>query len=239
KQGHYISTHVSASLIRDHDGVPQSIVAVVQDITERKQAEEALREADRRKDEFLATLAHELRNPLAPICNSLHILRLAGSDAPAHQPVVEMMERQVGHMVRLVDDLLEVSRITRGKIELRKERVELAAVIRSAVEASQPMIDAFKHQLAISLPAEPITLEADPVRLAQVFANLLNNAAKYTDRGGQIRLSARALNGESPPPAQVEISVCDTGIGIEAEMLPRVFDMFTQVGRSRRQAQSG
>jgi len=239
KQGHYISTHASASVIRDQNGVPQSVVAVVQDITERKQAEQALREADRRKDEFLATLAHELRNPLAPICNSLHILRLAGADAAAHEPVVEMMERQVGHMVRLVDDLLEVSRITRGKIELRKERVELAAVIRSAVEASQPVIDAGNHQLAISLSPEAITLEADPVRLAQVFANLLNNAAKYTDRGGQIRLSARALNGKSRPPTEVEISVRDTGIGIESEMLPRVFEMFTQVGRSRRQAQPG
>jgi len=120
KLGHYVSTHTSASVIRDVHGVPQSIVSVVQDITERKQAEQGLREADRRKDEFLATLAHELRNPLAPICNSLHILRLAGADAAAHQPIVEMMERQVGHMVRLVDDLLEVSRITRGKIELRK-----------------------------------------------------------------------------------------------------------------------
>jgi PAS domain S-box-containing protein len=239
KQGHYVSTHCSASLIRDENGVPQSVVAVVQDITERQQAEQALREADRRKDEFLATLAHELRNPLAPICNSLHILRLAGADAAAHEPLVEMMERQVGHMVRLVDDLLEVSRITRGKIELRKERVELAAVIRSAVEASQPIIDAGNHQLALSLPAEPISLEADPVRLAQVFANLLNNAAKYTDRGGQIRLSARFVAGQSQPPTEIEILVADTGIGIEAEMLPRVFDMFTQVGRSRRQAQPG
>jgi PAS domain S-box-containing protein len=239
KHGHYVSTHASASVIRDEKGVPQSVVAVVQDITERKLAEQALREADRRKDEFLATLAHELRNPLAPICNSLHILRLAGADAAAHEPVVEMMERQIGHMVRLVDDLLEMSRITRGKIELRKERVELAAVIRSAVEASQPMIDAGNHQLAISLPAEPITLEADPVRMAQVFSNLLNNSAKYTDRGGHIRLSVRTLNGESRPPAEVEISVRDTGIGIEPEMLPRVFDMFTQVSRSRRQAQPG
>ncbi len=239
KHGHYVPTHASASIIRDEKGVPQSVVAVVQDITERKLAEEALREADRRKDEFLATLAHELRNPLAPICNSLHILRLAGADAAAHEPVVEMMERQVGHMVRLVDDLLEVSRITRGKIELRKERVELAAVIRSAVEASQPMIDAGNHQLAISLPSEPVTLEADPVRLAQVFSNLLNNAAKYTDRGGQIRLSARILNGGSRPPAEIEVSVRDTGIGIEQEMLPRVFEMFTQVGRARRQAQPG
>src|SRR5207237_7072521 len=183
KQGHYISTHTSASLIRDQDGVPQSIVAVVQDMTERKQAEHALREADRRKDEFLATLAHELRNPLAPICNSLHILRLAGADAAAHQPVVEMMERQVGHMVRLVDDLLEVSRITRGKIELRKENVELAAILDNAIETSRPLIDAAGHQLAISISPEMMTVEADPVRLAQVVSNLLNNAAKYTDRG--------------------------------------------------------
>jgi signal transduction histidine kinase/CheY-like chemotaxis protein len=161
------------------------------DFLERKQAEEALREAARRKDEFLATLAHELRNPLAPIRNSLHILRLAGSESGTAERVYEMMERQVNHMVRLVDDLMEVSRITSGKIELRKEQVELGAVVRSAVETSRPLIDAAHHQLAIRLPTEPLTLEGDPVRLAQVLSNLLNNAAKYTTEWGQIRMARR------------------------------------------------
>jgi signal transduction histidine kinase len=225
-------------LIRDRDGNPSSVVSIVQDTTERKRAEESLQEADRRKDEFLATLAHELRNPLAPICNSLHILRLAGGDAASQEDVVEMMERQVRHMVRLVDDLLEVSRITRGKIELRKEPIELAAVVRSAVEASKPLMEAAGHQLAITLPREPILLNADPVRVAQVFANLLNNAAKYTDPGGQIRLTAKVQAGQTPQ-SGVTISVSDTGIGISPAMLPRVFDMFAQSDSSHHRAKGG
>ena len=161
------------------------------DVTELIKSQEALREADRRKDEFLATLAHELRNPLAPIRNSLQILRLSGSSEPATEQIYEMMERQVSQMVRLVDDLLEISRITRGQIELRKERVELATVIRGAVEVSKPLIEDAGHQLTISLPPEPLMVEADPVRLEQIISNLLNNAAKYTDPGGQIWLTAQ------------------------------------------------
>jgi signal transduction histidine kinase len=137
-------------------------------IRQRERVEESLRDADRRKDEFIATLAHELRNPLAPIRNSVHILRLAHGSDPAAEQVCEMMERQVGHLVRLVDDLLEVTRITRGKVELRLEQVEVAAVVRSAVEASRPLMDASRHQLAISLPAEPLTISGDQVRLSQV-----------------------------------------------------------------------
>jgi CheY-like chemotaxis protein/two-component sensor histidine kinase len=144
-----------------------------------------------------------------------------------------MMERQLNHLVRLVDDLLEVSRITRGKIELRRERVEVDALARTAVEASRPLIDAARHELSIETPAEPLTVEADPVRLAQVLANLLNNAAKYTDPGGRIRLSVRR-SGDG-----VLISVRDTGTGISAEMLPRVFDLFTQVDHSSVRAQGG
>jgi len=238
KEGHYIWTHAISSLIRDREGKPASVVSVVQDVTERKRAEESLHEADRRKDEFLATLAHELRNPLAPICNSLHILRLAEGDAASHQDVVEMMERQVQHMVRLVDDLLEVSRITRDKIELRLEQVELAAVVRSAVEASRPMIEAAQHQLAITLPREPVVLNADPVRLSQVFANLLNNAAKYTDSGGQIWLAAN-VQPKPELPAEVIVSIRDTGIGISPAMLPRVFDMFAQSDSSYERAKGG
>jgi signal transduction histidine kinase/ActR/RegA family two-component response regulator len=202
-------------------------------LAERQRTEESLREADRRKDEFLATLAHELRNPLAPIRNSLHILRLSASGDPVSDEVCEMMERQVGHLVRLVEDLMEVSRITRGKVELRTEPVELAAVIRCAVEASRPLIDASRHQLAISLPTEPLVIDGDAVRLSQVFSNLLNNSAKYMNEGGQIWLQARQQADN------VQVTVKDTGIGIPAEMLPHIFNMFTQVDRSTRQAQGG
>ena len=170
--------------------------------------------ADRRKDEFLATLAHELRNPLAPIRNSLHILRLSTSSDPAAEQVCEMMERQMGHLVRLVDDLMEVSRITRGKVELQLEPIELAAVICSAVEASRPLIEASNHQLAIAVPPERLIVDGDLVRLSQVVSNLLNNAAKYMDDGGQIWLGAKQ-EGD-----MVCLSVRDTGIGIPAEVLP-------------------
>ena len=194
---------------------------------------DALRTADRRKDEFLATLAHELRNPLAPIRNSLHILRHAGSNDPMLSSVCEMMERQVSHMVRLVDDLMEVSRITRGKIELHKERIDAADIVRSAVETSHPLIDAAKHELIIRVPPEPLPIDGDAVRLAQVLSNLLNNAAKYTPDGGRIWLTVRRDGDE------VAISVKDTGMGISQEMLPRVFEMFTQDGTHLSRAQGG
>jgi PAS domain S-box-containing protein len=239
KDGRLIDVMLTISPMRDAVGNLIGASKIARDITARKQAEQALLElkdalarqlvevqdADRRKEEFLATLAHELRNPLAPIGNSLHILRLTGDLNPAAERIREVMERQFNHLVRLVDDLLEISRITRGKIELRKERVELAAVVRSAVEASTPLIEASGHQLALSLPPEPLTLEADPVRLAQVVANLLNNAAKYTERGGQIWLQVRRDGRDAV------LSVKDTGVGIPPEMLGRVFDMFLQIDR--------
>ncbi len=200
---------------------------------ELRQRAEQLAEMDRRKDEFLATLAHELRNPLAPLRNSLNILRMSGGSDPSVERVYEMMERQVNHMIRLVDDLLEVSRITRGKIEFRKECVDLATVLRSAIETSRPLIEAAHHQLAITLPAERVILEADPVRLSQVIANLLNNAAKYTEEGGQIWLTARCEGNEAI------VSVRDSGLGIPADMLPRVFDMFAQVDRTLKRSQGG
>ena len=188
--------------------------------------------ADQRKDQFLATLAHELRNPLAPLRNSLAILRLANAGA-AESPICEMMERQVNHMVRLVDDLMEVSRITRGKIELRKENIDLGAVISAAIETSRPLIDAAKHDLQVALPEEPLFLDADAVRLAQVFANLLNNAAKYTDPGGKIRIEASQQDGFAV------VCVSDTGIGIPRDSLNKVFDMFAQVDSRDSRAQSG
>ncbi len=203
------------------------------DITELIKSQEAMREADRRKDEFLATLAHELRNPLAPIRNSLQILRLSGSTEPATRQIYEMMERQVNHMVRLVDDLLEISRITRGQIELRKERISLTTVIQSAVEVSKPLIEDARHHLEISFPREPLIFEADPVRLEQIVSNLLNNAAKYTNPGGRIWLAAYRESDS------VVISVRDSGIGILPDMLPRIFEMFTQIEHSAGRTQGG
>jgi PAS domain S-box-containing protein len=198
-----------------------------------QEAAAKLREADRRKDEFLATLAHELRNPLAPIRTGLHLLRITQPGSDSAEQARAMMERQLTHLIRLVDDLLEVSRISRGKIDLRRSPIELAAVVLSAVETSRPAIEAARHKLEISLPAQPLTVEADFVRLAQVLANLLNNAAKYTDPGGRIALS---VHGEG---AEAVISVRDNGVGIPAELLPRVFDMFAQVDRTLDRAQGG
>lgn len=209
------------------------LVGISRDITARKRNEEALLEADRRKDEFLATLAHELRNPLAPLSSALEIMRTAGDAAPTPPTLREMMQRQVNHLVRLVDDLLEVSRITRGKIELRKEQVDLATVIDHALETSQPLIEAQAHAVQVSLPPEPLIVEADPVRLTQVIANLLNNAAKYMDRGGCIHVAGERRGDEAM------LSVRDEGIGIAAENLPRVFDLFGQIDRSLNRAQSG
>jgi signal transduction histidine kinase/ActR/RegA family two-component response regulator len=198
-----------------------------------EESREALKEADRRKDEFLATLAHELRTPLAPIHNALQILRLAGHDGVVARSAYDMMDRQVNHMVRLVDDLMEVSRITRGKIDLRKQRVDLAAVVGSAVETARPLIDAAGHLLTVDLGDEPLELDADPVRLAQVFSNLLNNAAKYTPNGGQITLGAHRRG------ANVVVSVRDNGAGMRAEVLARVFDPFVQGSRSYNRSQGG
>jgi PAS domain S-box-containing protein len=209
------------------------VVSYYFDTTRLRKAEQGLREADRRKDEFLATLAHELRNPLAPIRNGLQILRLTGRDPVASAQVQEMLERQVNHLVRLVDDLMEVARVTRGRIELRREPVDLGAMLRSAVETSRPLIEAARHELIVDLPEEPVTLIADPVRLAQVVANLLNNAAKYTEEGGRISLSARREGNHAV------ISVRDTGVGIPLEVLPRVFDLFAQADRTYHRAQGG
>jgi len=196
------------------------------DITERRRAEEALREADRRKDEFLAMLAHELRNPLAPIRNALHLLRISGA-GPVAAEARDVMERQLTQLIRLVDDLLEVSRISRGKIELRRAAVDLAGVVASAVETSRPAIDAARHRLEIRLPPAPLHVEGDFVRLSQVVANLLNNAAKYTDPGGRIALSVQREGAEA------EIRVQDNGVGLAPELLPRIFDMFAQADRAR------
>jgi len=200
---------------------------------ERLRLIQQLRDQDRRKDEFLATLAHELRNPLAPIRNGLELIRLAGSNPETLEQARTMIERQIQQMVRLVDDLLDVSRISRNKLELRRESVELAAIVRSATETSRPLLEAADHELCVSLPPEPVLLDADPVRLAQALANLLNNAAKYSERGGRISLTAEHREGE------VVVRVRDTGIGIPADQLPHVFDLFVQVDGSRNGPQGG
>jgi CheY-like chemotaxis protein len=192
----------------------------------RQRAEQALIVGDRRKDEFLATLAHELRNPLAPIRNALELLRL-GADKPGLLDKVRAtMERQVGHMVHLINDLLDIARISSGKVVLQVERIDLQSVAASAVETSLPLIQAAGHELALDLPAEPVWLDVDAVRLSQVLSNLLSNAAKYTPRNGRITVSAHTGGG------MAVIRVADTGIGIAPEALGGVFEMFAQASQS-------
>jgi len=210
------------------------------DITERKRAEAQLQQyaadlsdADRRKDEFLATLAHELRNPLAPLRNGLHLLKVAGGHAATFEQTRTMMERQIAQMVRLLDDLMDVNRINRGKMHLRKERLPFAAVINSAVEASQPLMEQMGHELTVTLPGQPLMVDADMTRLAQVFLNLLNNAAKYSDREGHIQLNVERQGNDAV------VTVKDTGLGIAADDLPRIFEMFTQLVRTLEKSQSG
>jgi PAS domain S-box-containing protein len=215
------------------NGEVEAVAGTTRDVTDRKIAEEALRDADRKKDDFLALLAHELRNPLAPIRNGLQVMRLAQGDPAIVAEAQEMMERQLSHMVRLIDDLLDISRITRNKMELVRAEVTLADVVRNAVEAATPVIQEFGHELKVHLPAEPIALDADLTRLAQVFSNLLSNSAKYTPRGGRIWLSASRVGN------QAVVSVRDTGIGIPAHALSTVFDMFSQVDRAVERSTGG
>jgi PAS domain S-box-containing protein len=216
---------------------------------ERRAMEDALRETDRKKDEFIALLAHELRNPLAPLRNGVQVLRLANREADSGRRALEMMERQLGHMVRLIDDLLDVSRVSRNKMELRRCRVPLTDIVAAAVETARPLIDAGGHEMTISLPQRPIFLDADLTRLAQVFSNLLTNSAKYTPPGGRIWLSA-SLEDDKVTGWQgdrvteeashlVRISVRDNGIGIPADALPNIFDMFSQVDRSIERSTGG
>jgi PAS domain S-box-containing protein len=207
----------------DEHGTPISMLGVIADIDERKRNEQALREADRRKDEFLAVLAHELRNPLAPLRSGLEVLKLAANDPTAIERSRAVMERQLAQMVRLIDDLMDVSRISRGKIELRPRAVALGEVLREAVETSQPAIDAKAQQLFLSLSPESLLVYADPTRLAQVFANLLDNASKYTESRGRIEL------GVVDDGTWVDVTVRDSGVGIPEQMLGSVFEMFTQV----------
>jgi len=203
------------------------------EVAERARAEQALKEADRHKDEFLAMLAHELRNPLAPILNAVQLMRMKPMPDPQLSQSRDVIERQVSHLTRLVDDLLDVARITRGRINLSPEPIELAALIARAVETVQPLVQERGHEFTTEIPAGTLRVNADPLRLTQALGNVLGNAAKYTERGGRITLSV------CPQGADVEIRVRDTGIGIPAEVLPRIFDLFTQLDRRSDHPHSG
>jgi PAS domain S-box-containing protein len=218
---------------RDESGAPNGLVAVVSDIHDRKLMEETLRQAERRKDEFLATLAHELRNPLAPIRNAVAILGKKDALDPELTWSREVIERQVEQMSRLIDDLLDIARIAGGKLLIRKERLPLERAIDMALETSRPHINAAGHSLSVLLPSERLTVEADPARLAQVFSNLLNNAARYTERHGEIALTAEADGNE------VVVTVQDNGIGFSPEVAGRLFEPFSQLTRSNERSHGG
>ena len=233
KDGRFLDISLTISPIRDPDGRVVGVSKVARDIRAQKHAERALLEADRRKDEFLALLAHELRNPLGPIRHAVKILR-ARAPAPSElQWATSIIDRQAEHMSRLVEDLLDVSRITRGTIHLRQERVDIGNIVKSAVEASSALIDKAGHRLKVTVPPEPIYVDGDPTRLVQIVANLLDNAAKYTDPGGRVTVSA-----EREDDAAV-IRVTDNGVGIAPDVLPEVFDMFTQAALTLERAQGG
>ena len=238
--GRRIIVSLTISPIKDESGNVIAASKIARDVTERKRLEDNLRRlaadlshADRRKNEFLATLAHELRNPLAPMSNMLQVIKRADGDHELVKRAHETIERQLGQMVRLVDDLLDVNRITHDRLELRWDEVELLAVIQQAVEVARPLIDAAGQQLLIDLPDEPIYLKADRVRLAQVFGNLLNNSCKYTRQGGTLLLSAKREGDE------VVVTVKDNGAGIPQDKLDSIFDMFMQVDRSSERSQDG
>jgi PAS domain S-box-containing protein len=219
--------------IRNPDGSIREWIGTLVDVHERESAQQDLREADRRKDEFLAMLSHELRNPLAPILSAVEILDRTGPDEEQASKYRAVIARQVQHMKRLLDDLLDVSRVSQGKIELRKESLELGALLLQAVEVSRPMIVEKRHELSVKLAPGPLTLDADPTRLVQVFANLLNNAAKYTDEGGHIALEVTTEGGEAV------VSVRDDGVGMRPELVAQAFDLFVQETRSLDRAQGG
>ena len=231
--GSRVAALAHANPIHDEAGKLVGAVNVLVDITDRKRGEDALHQADRAKNEFLATLAHELRNPLAPICNAAQILQLKGVLPPDLRWTIEVIDRQTKQLTRLVDDLLDVARITGNKLELRNQRVQLAEVILTAVETSRPLIEACRHELTVSVPPEPIYVHADVTRLSQVISNLLNNAAKYTDPGGKIQLAVERQGSDAV------VAVRDNGIGLSADLLPNLFEMFTQAKAPVNRPQSG
>lgn len=215
------------------DGTHTGFSKILRDITERKRMEERLRENDRRKNEFLAMLSHELRSPLSPILNSVQLLGMNQGTAETRQLAVEIIERQVKHLTRLVDDLLDISRITTGRFRLQKSCVCINRVLDQVIERSRPMVERKRQQLRISLPELPIWLEGDEARLEQIFGNLINNSSKYTDDEGLIELSVKATGG------QVSVEIQDNGIGMSPELLPRIFDMFSQADESLERSEGG
>ncbi len=240
KDGRRIVVSLTISPIKDDSGNVVGASKIVRDVTERKRLTDDLQRlaadlsaADQRKNEFLATLAHELRNPLAPMSNMLEVLKRAGDDGEVVKRAHDTIERQLNQRVRLVDDLLDLNRITHDRLELRRTEVELSSVIQQAVEVARPLIDAADQELIVDLPEEPIHLNADRVRLAQVFGNLLNNSCKYTEPNGTITLSAKEMDGE------VVVTVKDNGAGIPHDKIDSIFDMFMQVDRSSERSQEG
>jgi PAS domain S-box-containing protein len=225
--------HLRGQATYDAHGKALRSFGVVMDVTERRQLEQMLRDADRNKDDFIAIVAHELRNPLAPIRNALHVLRQNGAADGTTAWCHEVLERQVGQMTRLLDDLLDVSRLSRGQLRLQRAPISLAAAIEHAVETARPVIEAGQHAFSVSLPPQPLPVDGDLLRLAQVFSNVLINAAKYTPSGGQIALSAQAHDGHAV------VRVADSGIGIAAEDVPRIFQIFGQAMVAIDRAQGG
>jgi len=225
RSGAQLVIEVSAAPIRDACDMVCGAVMLLRDVSEQCRTEEALSAADRRKDEFLATLAHELRNPLAPIRQATVICRAPAASEAQKRWSLEVIERQVRNISLLLDDLLDISRVTRGVLSLRVQSIELAALIDAALETTRPLIDAKRHHLSVQIPPQPVRFDADPLRMAQILANLLANAAKYTEPEGHIRLTASVVADE------IVMRVSDTGIGIAPETLPRVFEMFAQVHR--------
>jgi PAS domain S-box-containing protein len=233
KDGQPVSALVEGIAAQDHQGQGKLCRAAVIDITARKQAEEKLAELDRRKDQFLAMLSHELRNPLAPILNAVQLLQLQKDQNSVQQKALAIIERQVGQLTHLVGDLLDVSRAITGRIQLCQEQVSVSSIVERAVETARPLIDQRRHELTVSLPPEPIWLYADAARLEQVVTNLLTNAAKYTTEGGHIWLSVQKEGDKAV------LRVRDTGLGIDRALLPHVFDLFTQAQRSSDRSQGG
>jgi signal transduction histidine kinase len=238
------TVRINSNAIQRADRAELTLVAL-EDVTDARQAEalriesESLRLVDRRKDELLGILAHELRNPLAPMRIALEVLRRSGEEHGEATRARQVLDRQVTHLVRIVDDLLDVSRITQGKVELRKEPLALSTLVDGAVELCRPAVAAAQHTLAVSLPDEAITLDADPVRLTQVLVNLVNNAIKFTPPGGHIWLIADTLGEADAVPDQLRIRIRDTGIGIDGDALPRIFEMFMQGDLSLERTRAG
>jgi PAS domain S-box-containing protein len=217
----------------DDMGAVTGCISVCVDLTERKKAADVLKEVDRRKDHFLATLSHELRNPLAPIRSAVELLRIASHDESIRTQALATLQRQLLQLVRLTDDLLDVTRINRDRMELRRERIDLRAVVQSAVESARPHVEAAGHWLTVRVPPTAVWLDADLTRLAQAISNLLINAVKYTERGGRIGIAASTADDVAV------VSVTDTGVGIPPQLLPKVFDMFTQLDHSLDRARGG